>query len=240
MSPPAAPPFGHHLVSSLHRHVRKTGEAWPNTIVRVLLRTTDPREFGANRRGHSGVLKHVNEILQIEGLRIEIVDSHPRIRKITSSEMQKDRTPQELFPSPDFSKLTSDAEIAELLSLRWTQAQLCHAKELCLAAIILMGSLMEGALYARAISDRNSSHKSTAAPPGSTPIEEWKCEALINVALTEGWIKKDANDSAKNLKDWRNYVHLREHAKQGTEVDLDTCDMGWSAVRAVVNDLLKT
>ena len=156
-------------------------------------------------------------------------------------------TPSTIDSTPNFSSLTSDNEFKIILTERWVESQECVAGELHVAAIIMMGSLLEGVLYAKIKSDLASAKQSSSAPKDSRgkvkKLSQWTLREMIDVAHECQWIHKDGMDfvgSLHILRDYRNIVHPRKHLESGIVPDVDTCAMAWPVVRAAINDLIRS
>ncbi len=150
-------------------------------------------------------------------------------------------------PVPNFHSLSSNSRLVEILTERWNEAQKCVAEELYVAAIIMIGSLLEGVLYAKIKSNWASAKQSSRAPTDSKrsvkKLSRWKLSEMIDVAHDCQWIQKHAVDFSGTLhilRDYRNIVHPRKQLKSGITPDVDTCAMAWPVVRAAINDLIRS
>ena len=97
---------------------------------------------------------------------------------------------------PSLVKLTGIMPgLEEVIQARWIDAQRCQHAGAYLAAVILMGSILEGLLLARAQLDSPSAHRANRAPRrkdgSSVALQDWKLSALIDVAVEVGWLKND-------------------------------------------------
>jgi len=125
-----------------------------------------------------------------------------------------------LVPSnpPDFEKLVRDATLREVLKKRWHEIQKCLEAEAYLAAIVMMGSLLEGVLLAVIRSHPRESNTAKSAPKTKDGkvrnFSEWSLTDMINVAHECGWIEADAKDFSLELRDYRNMVHPWHQCKK--------------------------
>jgi hypothetical protein len=151
----------------------------------------------------------------------------------------QDRVTRE--PAPDFGPICEDASWIPMLAIRWEEAQRARGAQANLAAIIMMGSLLEGALFAFC-----SKREATAirfAPKGKDggkAIDDWTLADLLNVARACGWLSRDRTDFGQVLRDYRNLVHPRKQAQLAVEPDSRTVDICWEVTRAVIHDLLSS
>ena len=148
-----------------------------------------------------------------------------------------------LVRAPDLTKLTSILpDLEPVIQARWLEAQKCQQARAYLAAVILMGSVLEALLLARASMSPGDAYRSKAAPRDRSgknhPIHEWSLHALIDVAVECGWLKVDRGKFGHALRESRNVVHPWEHARSRANFDEATCTTSWHVLKASVNDLL--
>lgn len=144
---------------------------------------------------------------------------------------------------PDYSKLTASIPgLKEELDRRWREAQKCVHVEAYTSAVIMMGSILEGLLLARAQASASTAHQSTRAPKDkggkSIGIQHWTLSALIDVATDIGWIKTDRGKFSHALRDSRNVVHPWQAVTNQTSFDAATCTTSWHVLTSSVDDLL--
>jgi hypothetical protein len=146
---------------------------------------------------------------------------------------------------PDFSRLTSSVPgLNEELEKRWREAQRCVHVEAYTAAVIMMGSVLEGLLLARAQLSASTADQSGRAPrdkTGKSPaIHDWNLSALIDVAADVGWLKTDRGKFSHALRDSRNVVHPWQAVMTRANFDQATCKTSWHVLDASVDDLLNS
>jgi len=150
-----------------------------------------------------------------------------------------------LVPSnpPDFEKLVQDATMGEVLKKRWDEIQKCLEAEAYLAAIVMMGSLLEGVLLAVILSHPEESNAAKSAPRTKDgkvrKFHEWSLTDMIKVAHECGWIESDVKDFSLELRDYRNMVHPRHQCDKSFFPDADTAAICWKVVEAAMNDLVR-
>jgi hypothetical protein len=143
---------------------------------------------------------------------------------------------------PDIKKLVSILpDLERTLSERWLDAQKCVHQKCYLAAIILMGSVLEGLLLARVSLSPSDAYKSSAVPKdkGDKPkgYTDWNLSELINVAVDIGWIKSDRGKFSHALRESRNIVHPWAEITSKAYFDEYTCSTSWEALKASISDL---
>jgi len=150
-----------------------------------------------------------------------------------------------LFTGPDLRRLTAPLDgLEEVVQQRWLEAQRCQHANAYLAAVIVMGSILEALLLARASLSSGDAYRSAHAPKDrsgtSIAIPDWNLHALIEVAVDLGWIKSDRGAFSHALRQSRNVVHPWEHVRSRANFDGATCTTCWHVLNASVEDLLKS
>lgn len=146
---------------------------------------------------------------------------------------------------PDFTRLTNTVPgLKEELEKRWREAQRCAHVEAHTGAVILMGSILEGLLLARAQLSPSAAYQSQKAPrdkAGKTPaIHDWTLSTLIDVAADLGWLKIDRSKFSHALRDSRNVVHPWQAVMTRANFDQATCKTSWNVLDASVDDLFNS
>lgn len=203
------------------RERRRDSEA----LHRVLIRLADPREYLDDDTARVQAVTELNDLLAVEGYQIvytagrpELITTEPAIPRPAS------KAPVQLTTS--LASTVSDSAFGIQLQTRLDEAHTCWTSGAPTAAIIMLGSLLEGVLYDVALSQHTSG-----------PKPDDRLENLINVAKTRGWIAQDVIDYAHVLRNHRNLVHPRKQLTQGYEPDNDTVRIAWNVVVAALNDL---
>lgn len=151
---------------------------------------------------------------------------------------------KQLVRGPDLTKLTTALPGLEaVLQDRWLEAQKCQFARAYLAAVVMMGSILEGLLLARANLDRPAAYRARSAPKRdnrNTPLEEWTLNTLIDVAVELGWLKTDRGSFSHGLRDSRNVVHPWVQVTSRANFDEATCNTCWHVLNAAVQDLLNS
>ncbi len=142
---------------------------------------------------------------------------------------------------PDLALITEDSSLAEILKARWTESQQCIEARAYLAAVVMMGSLLEGALLAVIRDNTEASNRAASSPKVDRkpkPCNEWTLSELIVVAHECGWLKKDRRDFSDVLRDYRNIIHPRHQLQTKVNPDEGTTAICWEVVKATINDLI--
>jgi hypothetical protein len=201
---------------------------------RAILRLADPREYASEKTAYQETFRRLNEILSLEGLQI-VHDKRgrPQFAEMDSTEEEKARNKlRGTVLKVSISQVITDPSLAAVAQQRLNEARTCHEAGAYMAAIIMLGSLLEGVLVA-ATSDRL---------PGSPPksLDHMALEQLINLAHQQGWIQVDVRMGSDLIRRYRNLVHPRAQLRMGDPPDADTLDICWPIVNATLNDLAAT
>jgi len=211
------------------------------TIEKVVLRLADPREYKGDSATVQEALTRLNRVLAIEGLEVELSGLTPRLRQVKRKMAPAQRESFVPLEPPDLSLIVNDPSLETILRQRWTDAQKCLDANVYLAALIMMGSLLEGALLAVVRANPAEANRTKACPKEQTgkprPLHQWSLSGLIDVAHECGWIQADVKEFSHALRDYRNMVHPWQQRAVGMTPDEDTCSICWQVVRAAVNDL---
>jgi hypothetical protein len=217
-----------------------------NELANVLKRLASPREYAGDKEKITQALKALNEASYVEGFCIKLNGSEPIFEKIDIN-FSEDAAIGELktLPPPDFLSLNLEPGIGEILRNRWVEAQKCVDSKAHLAAIIIMGSLLEGILLG--ICQRNPAlaNTCTCAPKDSQTgkvkkFHEWSLADMIDVAHSVGWLGLDVKKFSHALRSFRNLVHPYEQMVSRAHPDEDTCNISWLVVQSAVNDLARS
>ncbi|MGW2406046.1 hypothetical protein ACWCXK_16115 [Streptomyces sp. NPDC001739] len=201
----------------------------PTELEKVLLRLADPREYLDEPEQLPAVISAVNAFLIHEGVRLENPGGRPRIVACDPSLAHPgSQGPVELRAV--MTDLINDQKMAALLQHRLDEARTCYVNGAHVAAIIMLGSLLEGVLV-HVVQERDASLL------GKTSPDSVYLDTLIKICHRAGWIGADVQRFCHELRKYRNFVHPRAEIREAHAPDRDTLDMCWPVVNAVLNDL---
>lgn len=123
--------------------------------------------------------------------------------------------------------------IAALLQRRLDEARTCYANSAHVAAIIMLGSLLEGVLLT-VIEERDASRLR-----GKNP-DCIGLKALIDICHEAGWFGVDVERFSQALREYRNFVHPRAKFREAHTPDRDTLTVSWYVGNSALNDLAAT
>jgi hypothetical protein len=154
--------------------------------------------------------------------------------------------PAPLEAPPSFAKLVGDAAMQAALARRWTECNVCVSAGAPLAAVVMMGGLLEALLLARVNAEPNKASIFTAkaAPKDKNtgkalPLKEWMLRAYIDVAHELGWISQSAKDLGEVLRDYRNYIHPYKELSHGVSLTADDAALLWDVSRSIAKQLVR-
>lgn len=147
--------------------------------------------------------------------------------------------------APDFSPLAGNPEMREILTRRWHECSKCVKAQAHLAAIVMMGGLLEALFVARAnkLPVKEPLINAASAPKdkitGKTvSYQNWMLDSYIKVAHELKWITGSAREVADVLKEYRNYIHPEKELRHGVVLSLNDSSMFWQVTKELARQLL--
>lgn len=147
--------------------------------------------------------------------------------------------------APDFSPLAGNQHMRDILTRRWNECAKCVNADAHLAAIVMMGGLLEALFVARAnkMPDKSPLTSATNAPKdkgtGKTiNYQDWMLDSYIKVGFELNWITESAKDISDKLKEYRNFIHPAKELRYGVTLDLNDSSMFWQVTKALARQLL--
>ncbi|MFD8391630.1 hypothetical protein ACFV2N_21155 [Streptomyces sp. NPDC059680] len=201
----------------------------PTELEKVLLRLADPREYLDEPDQLPAVISAVNAFLIHEGARLENPGGRPRLVACDPS-LAHPGSQGSVELRAAMTDLISDQTMAGLLQHRLDEARTCYANGAHVAAIIMLGSLLEGVLV-HVVQERDASLLGNKSP------DHVNLDTLIKTCHDADWIGADVERFCHELRKYRNFVHPRAEIREAHTPDRDTLDMCWPVVNAVLNDL---
>jgi hypothetical protein len=217
-------------------------------LKQVILGLASPKAYKGSVEQLELALRSLNEVLNPEGLSVEINGVKPILNTIEPRLSRPLNSPSTtdgiLLEKPNFKSLGIEAEYSDLLDRRWLEVEKCLQSHAYLASIILMGSLLEGVLYWALAKFPEKAFRTSASPKDPKTgkpksLHDWSLSQMIDVAHEIGWLGIDVKRFSHSVREFRNLVHPYQQLKQGAIPDDDTCKISWQVVRASLNDLEK-
>lgn len=225
---------------------------WTHSIVgqlngtdlqKTILRLASPKLYGGDRDKIKLALTTINEILAVEGFKVNIIGVEPQLVKekpnydFTEKPVEQELKP---LPPPDFDKLNLEYGISEILQQRWTEIQSCIDVNATVSAVIMMGSMLEGFLMGTMQRRPQIANTASNAPKKDGRVKhfaDWTLSDMIDVGHEVGWIQLDVKKFSHALRDFRNIIHPYQQLAVRTNPDIDTCKISWLVVQAACNDI---
>jgi hypothetical protein len=164
------------------------------------------------------------------------------------SEFDKDN--EKLFLEKEFGeihleKLGLDDDITNILLLRIEEIKNCMTAHAPLAAIILLGSVLEGILLGIANQMPKEFNQSNSAPKNATNnavkrFQEWSLANFIDVAYDLELINKDIKLYSQCLRDFRNYIHPYVQLTSKFIPNDETAKISFQVLKAAIFQLSKS
>jgi hypothetical protein len=149
-------------------------------------------------------------------------------------------------PRPSFASVISNPDMQLILTRRWQEVERCLAADAGLAAMVMMGGLLEALLMARIerLADKSPVFTARAAPKdkaGRTlPQKEWTLHNYIEIAHERGWIGETAKSVGVVLRDYRNYIHPYKELTDGVTLTTEDAAMLWTVVVTLTDQILRS
>jgi hypothetical protein len=147
---------------------------------------------------------------------------------------------------PAFAPLVVDPRMQKILQKRWSECTACVNAGAPLAAIVMMGGLLEGLLLARInqLTDKSPVFKAASAPKdnrtGATlKLNEWGLKNYLDVAHELDWISRATKDIGEVVRDYRNYIHPQKEHSHGIVLTVDDARTLWEIAKSVLAQVLK-
>jgi hypothetical protein len=224
------------VLEQLHERRRHSGD-----IEKVILRLADPREYQQSPKEAFLVAQRLNRILSLEALKVIHESGRPIVIRLAAPVVAPD-SPAPVNLKKDIAVVVRDRSIVEVLRVRLDEASTCRDHGASLAAVILLGSILEGVLLDVTSRSLAVAMRAKRAPKDrqgrpQQDLSRWRLEHFIDVAHELHWIQADVPSFAHSLRRYRNLVHPNAQLEIGDFPDSDTVDVCWSVVVAALNDL---
>ncbi len=213
----------------------------PELMEKVIIQLANPREYGPDVSNTREVIDVLNQLLAIEGLHVELDGIVPVVREREPALPGETPTVQPQEDPGGYIGFVTDAQLAAVLQERWCEVGACIGAGAHVAAVIMMGSLLEGALLAAAQTRPREANQSAHAPRNRAgdvkPFAEWRLSELIDVAVECGWVHGAVRDFSQMLRDYRNIIHPRQQCSSGHSPDDGACAICWQVTKEALRGL---
>ncbi|MFJ2781282.1 hypothetical protein [Kitasatospora sp. NPDC087315] len=212
--------------------LRERQEEGEGDALKAVLRLADQREYVGQPREYKATVARLDEVLALEGCRIGYAEGQPILVPVEAGASESVRMPRvELQVS--VSQVISDPALAAAVQTRLDEAHTCYEHGAYTAAVIMLGSLLEGVLVH--VAQVRAVTRTLRKRPEDMGLKE-----LVDLAHDNGWIEHDAKLASELVRHYRNLVHPTAERRNGHGPNRDTVDMCWPVVNAALNDLVAT
>lgn len=214
------------------------GERDPGDVERLICRVCAPVEYEDGAAGAEPVRAAVNDVLALEKLTVGEIKGRPVVTDLRAS----DGAPVYAAPDdlrPRLSRLLHDEATINFLVGRADEAAMSERAGAYSLTLIGIGSFLEGLLFA-AMYEHDAEFRANGLPGRRgtwIPPDRVSLAQLIETTHSAGWIHLDAMDFARHVREYRNFVHVRNQMERGFTPDADTVMLCWAPIQAVLNDL---
>jgi len=140
-----------------------------------------------------------------------------------------------------FRRLTGDGAVQSMLHDRWLEATKCLAADANLAAMVMIGSVIEGALLAVAHQRVSDVMQAASAPKdrlgNPRPLSEWKLDRLVQVSRELNWMPTIMTHFMDVIKTLRNLVHPWEELRRQETPDQGVARLCYQTVESLLEQL---
>ena len=160
----------------------------------------------------------------------------PKSEKTASNMQEEDFLKQDFDVNIDNLRL--DTNINEIIKCRLCEVEACIRTEASLAAIFMIGSILEGILLGIASSYPRQFNQAKCAPKDADKkvksFPEWKLSNLIDAAAEIGILKQDVKKFSHVVRDLRNYIHPYQQMDSRFSPDNHTAMICFQVLKAAI------
>lgn len=223
--------------------IERLKSAHEDGLAAAILRLASPKEYGGDVHQHASAVAALNAILAVEGMQVRIgPDLLPRLEQIEPNYAPPIVTMNGVssLDQPNFMAL-GDGKYAALLEARWREAKLCFESGAYMAAIIMIGSVLETVLLValrrnyRALSERGIEVRDQNG--AVKPLQQWSLGDMIDACHRLGWTSAMTKRFEHVLREYRNLVHPEVQLKNEFDPGSEECRIAALVVSAVTRDV---
>ena len=140
----------------------------------------------------------------------------------------------------DLSPLIVDTELRDILTRRWRETVACLEGNAPLAAIVMIGGLLEGLLVARVhgLSDKKPVFTAVHAPKDAAgnvlqKLDDWTLRNYIDVAHELGWLSPGTHKLSEVVRDFRNYIHPNKEQRHHIKISTHDARTFWEIAKSI-------
>lgn len=142
----------------------------------------------------------------------------------------------------DIDSLGLDINVCEVIKKRLDETENCINNNAPLAAVFLIGSMMEGILLGTALLYPKIFNQAKSAPKdnSNTKIKkfyDWSLNDFINAASEVGILKQDVKKFSHVVRDFRNYIHPYQQMTENFAPNKQTALICFQVLKAAIFEI---
>jgi hypothetical protein len=199
-------------------------DAEPSALARVLIRLSCSDEYHGSQEVAQRAALFLNRILIVRSVQIALRNGQPCLDAV-DPEFELPDIPlgsreDSGLSTPDFEQLDLSADEATELVSQWDEVTKCYSASAFLAAMVMLGSLLESLLLLGFKRNRPTIEAAnihfTDASNRDRPPERWSLNEMIEAACRLGWTNQKLRAFSHSLREYRNLIHaeLRRRPEQ--------------------------
>lgn len=149
---------------------------------------------------------------------------------------------ESVFFDERFNLIGIDDQLVSNMQQRWSEIDKCASTGAYLAAVILLGSVLEGLLLARLQRDIKLAMTSSKAPRNKAAeiknLNDWSLQDYIAVSVDLGFVPRSVEKHIHELRDTRNLVHPNKQISSNILVDESLYRISKEVAETVIDALL--
>ena len=178
-----------------------------------------------------------NDEITFKRLDKVVVDAHTDKK----TDVSEDEFLKKTF-SVNIDSLGLSPGVSEIIKHRLTETELCVRNDAPLAAIFLIGSIMEGLLLGTATTYPRLFNQAQCAPKDNSTgqvrrFPDWTLNNFIDVAAEIGILKHDVQKFSHVVRDFRNYIHPYSQMTSQFQPDKQTTMICFQVLKAAINQI---
>lgn len=139
----------------------------------------------------------------------------------------------------DVDSLKLDNQVSNVIKARLEEIDRCICSDASLAAILLVGSVMEGVLLGTATAYPKVFNTSTSAPRDTNTgkvrkFPDWTLNNFIDVAAENSILKQDVKKFSHVVREFRNYIHPYQQMAEQFNPDKQTALICLQVLKAAI------
>lgn len=141
----------------------------------------------------------------------------------------------------DVDNLGLDPHVNDIIKMRLKEVESCVTNDAPLAAVIMIGSILEGILLGVALLHSQQFNQAQCAPKDKEgkvrKFQDWTLNNYIDVASEIGFLKQDVKKFSHAVRDFRNYIHPYLQKKSQFAPNKQTARICFQVLKAAISQI---